>query len=298
MAFDLYYAGTQSLHAEEMLEKHECPRLLSYLNDQHRIKRRVGKNLKTFIDSGAFSAWSLGKEVDIDSYCNWLNEYDEFVEIAAELDHIPGRKGQPRTQKQNDEGGELSWKNYLYMCEKVENWEKILPVFHQGENWKYLHQMLEHQPKVPYIGLSTNKEVSQIRRNSWLVKCFEIIAKSSNPEVKTHAFGMTSLPALERFPFTSADSTGWILTGATGSVMSPYGNILVSSKKGHEASYIGNLSKSIRDRFNEYLAKYGFTFEEVASNHRHRIDVNLLYLEEWRHNYKYRPLKTKQNNLF
>lgn len=298
MSFDLYFAGVQSFDAEERIEELEALRLLSYLNDQTRLKRRIGKELTTFVDSGAFTAWSKGKEIDIDTYCDWLNEYDEFVKIAAELDHIPGRKGQPRTHQQNNEGGEKSWQNYLHMAERVKSWEKILPVFHQGEDFKYLVRMLEHTPKIPYIGISTNKEVSQLSRNVWMDKVFHLIKHSNHPNVKTHAFGMTSLPALEIFPFTSADSTSWIMTGANGAIMTKYGIIGVSEKNRGDVRYFEHLPKPIREELESYVGEKGFTLKELSEHYTPRMLFNIQYLYEWAQNYTYKPKSVRQATLF
>lgn len=296
MPFDLYFAGTQSLDAEDKLEQVGALRLLSYLNDQNRLKRRIGRQLTTFVDSGAFTAWSKGTHIDLSIYCDWLNTYDDYVKIAAELDHIPGRKGIPTTKQDLLEGPENSWKNYLYMRERVKSWEKILPIFHQGEDFKYLVQMLDN--KVPYIGISTSKEVSQLSRNAWMVKAFDVIKKSSFPEVKTHAFGMTSLPALEIFPFTSADSTSWIMTGANGSVITKFGTIAVSDRYKKDPKYIGNLPKNIRKSFEDYVESKGYTLEALSQHYTPRMLFNIDYLYEWAQNYQYKPQLMKQNRLF
>lgn len=296
MAFDLYFAGAQSMEAEQRLEDLECLRLLSYLNDKTRLKRRIEKGLTTFVDSGAFTAHTKGKDIDLQTYCDWLNEYDSSVRIAAELDHIPGRWGQPKTKEQLAEAPEISWKNYVYMRERVKSWEKVLPIFHQGEDFKHLSRLLDH--KIPYIGISTSKEVSQLSRNVWMVKVFEIIKRSSHSNVKTHAFGMTSLKALEMFPFTSADSTSWIMTGANGSIMTKYGTIAVSEQNKKDQKYIGNLPPELRREFEEYVEGRGYTLKQLAEHYTPRMIFNIEYLHEWAQNYQYKPQKWKQNSLF
>ena len=84
---------------------------------------------------------------------------------------------------------------------------------------------------IPYIGVSPANDRSTKEKNEWFEIVFRMIGQSSNPNVKTHAFGMTSLPVLERYPFTSADSTSWIMTGANGGIMTPNGTVVISEKQ-------------------------------------------------------------------
>ena len=89
----------------------------------------------------------------------------------------------------------------------------------------------ENGEHIPYIGISPANDQPVKEKEKFIDKCFKIIAKSSNPNVCTHAFGMTSLYILERYPFTSADSTSWILNGANGSIMTKYGSVRATSAR-------------------------------------------------------------------
>ena len=101
-----------------------------------------------------------------------MNSIDDQVYIFAQVDKIPGEWGKPKTPEQLAEAPILSWENYKYMVKKVKSPKKLLPIFHQGEDFKYLQQMLDYvypedvldkscvgQP-VDYIGVSCNKELS------------------------------------------------------------------------------------------------------------------------------------------
>lgn len=81
------------------------------------------------------------------------------------------------------------------MRSKLIDPDKLLPVFHQGEDFIYLKQILEYTENnkhIPYICLSSNKELDATKRLSWYEKCYEIIEQSSNPEVKVHSLGTQS----------------------------------------------------------------------------------------------------------
>lgn len=297
--FHLYFAGSQNKISEKMMQDNNNFRLMSYLNDQGGLRERRELGLKTFVDSGAFSAFTQGAEIDIDEYIKWLNKYDEYVLIAAELDMIPGKWGHEKTKADLEEAAEYSWENYLYMIERCKSPEKILPIFHQGEDFKHLERMLEYDsPKVEYLGISPSNEESTNVKEVWIERVFETIHASSNPEVKTHAFGMTSLKVLERQPFTSADSTSWILTGATGSIMTPYGTVIVSENQRGNKMHIANMPKPAQEHIEGYAKKHGYEMAELSADYKARVSLNIEYLTEWSENYKYKPLTAKQTRLF
>lgn len=298
MPFDLYFAGSQAKMADELIEELGLLRLLSYLNDKRHIFNRKAKGLKTFIDSGAFSAHTRGVEIDADDYIAFLNEHDDTVQLCAQLDKIPGEFGKPKTKEQLLEAPELSWQNYLYMVERLKSPKKLLPIFHQGEDFKHLKRMLEFEPKIEYIGISPANDVPTPAKEKWINECFKIIKNSPNPNVKTHAFGMTSLWVLERYPFTSADSTSWIMTGANGGIMTKFGVLLVSDSQKKNPKHVSNLPKPVYEKVVEYVESKGFKLEDLGSDYKQRMCFNILYLKEWADNYEYKPVPVEQEKLF
>lgn len=298
MSFNLYFAGSQAKVADELIEEHGLLRLLSYLNDKKHLSNRHGKGLKTFVDSGAYSAHTKGAEVDVDAYIEYLNEHDETISICAQLDKIPGEFGKPKTIQQLLEAPELSWENYLYMYPKLKSPEKLLPIFHQGEDFKHLHRMLNHEPKIEYMGISPANDMPTKAKEKWITECFKIIEASPNPEVKTHAFGMTSLWVLDRHPFTSADSTSWIMTGANGGIMSKYGVLMVSDNGKSNPKHVVNLPKAVLAELEEHIEEAGFNLAELGSDYKQRMCWNIMYLKEWSENYVYKPLDVNQSKLF
>lgn len=298
MAFNLYFAGSQAKIADELIEEHGLLRLLSYLNDKRHLTNRQAKGLPTFVDSGAYSAHTKGAEIDVDAYIAYLNEHDEHVAIAAQLDKIPGVFGRPRTKEELEEAPESTWENYLYMYPKLKSPEKLLPIYHQGEDFKHLHRMLNHEPKIEYMGISPSNDLTTKSKEKWIKECFKIIEKSANPNVKTHAFGMTSLWVLDRYPFTSADSTSWIMTGANGGIMSKYGVLMVSDNGKRNPKHVANLPKAVLEELESYIEAQGFTLEALGSDYKARMCFNIMYLKEWADNYEYKPVEINQDKLF
>lgn len=303
MGFDLYFAGTQNELCEDYMLKNNYCRLQSQLNDRRTIQKwcETSGHGKLFIDSGAYTAYTRGKEVDVDEYIDYLNLIDAELTIFAQVDKIPGTHGKEKTLQEIAEAPELSWENYLYMRDKLKSPDKLLPVFHRRENWCYLKQMLEttfEGKHIPYIGIAATTDSSTKEKEEWFEKVFYIIKNSSNPNVKTHAFGMTSLRLLESYPFTSADSTGWIMTGANGSIMSPFGVIYVSSVDISAPNHVCNLPKDMLLDFYKYLDFFGIDFEEIRDDYKARMLANLKYLKHWADNYKYKGTSTYKKSLF
>lgn len=296
--FNLYFAGTQAKLAEELIESKGLLRLLSYMNDKKHIQNRIDKGFVTFIDSGAFSAHTKGVQPDVDDYIQYLNDRDEFVSIAAQLDTIPGEFGKPKTKEQLLEAPEKSWENYLYMVERLKSPNKLLPIYHQGEDFKHLHRMLNHEPKIEYIGISPANDMPTSSKAIWIEECFKIIAASKNPNVKTHAFGMTALHLLERFPFTSADSTSWIMTGANGGIMSKFGVLKISKNGIKDKNHVLHMPEEFRKKLADYVGAHGFNLDELSEDYKERIKWNILYLEEWARNYQYKPRPLSHGKLF
>lgn len=303
VGFDLYFAGSSVPDAEQWLIRNNSNRLQSQLNDRPNIKRwcESSNNGKLFIDSGAFSAHTKGKNLDVDEYINYVNTLDDYIHIFAQVDHIPGKFRQPKTPEQLAEAPKLSWDNYLYMKDKVKSKHKLLPIFHQGEDFKWLINMLEFTDSdghIPYIGISPANDLSTNKKEVFIEKCFNIIEKSSNPNVKTHAFGMTSLNVLERYPFYSADSTSWIMSAAMGNIMTPFGLIYVSERSTKAPEHISNFKTDAQDALNTYLCSIGLSLQEVITNPQSRFICNCIWLTNWMKNYTFKGTGVYKKSLF
>lgn len=302
MSFDLYFAGAKNKYADDYLLEHGANRLQSQLLDRKNIfdwyMRKIDES-KLFVDSGAYTAYTQGIKINVDNYITYLNSITERLTIFAQLDTIPGQYGREKTKEERLEAPKLSWENYLYMRSKLKEPKKLVPIFHQGEDYDWLWNMLEYTDDngehIPYIGVSPAADLPGLE--NFLDKSFDIIAQSSNPTVKTHAFGMTQLKLLEIYPYTSADSTSWKLCAATGSIYTPFGTLYVSERGKDDKSYILNQPKQAQDNLRAYLDECGVTFEEVANFDYVRYIVNIKYLMDWAKNYQFRG-RRKKKKLF
>ena len=306
MAFDLYFAGTQGIEADDEMQKRGSCRLFSQLNDRQGIKRWITyckehEHRKIFVDSGAYTSWSKGTQLDVDEYIKYLNENSQYLTLFACIDDIPGELTRKPTYEEKLHSPEATWENYLYMRERIIDKDKLIPVFHLGEDYSHLQRMLETKldgKYIPYIGLGGTVGSPTLVKDNWYSQVFKIIKDSSNPNVKVHAFGMTSLTILEKYPFTSADSTSWIMTGSTGNIYTKYGTICVSEQTAGKPGHISTLPLQIQQEIEKQVNKYGTTLEECATNWRIRSVVNVNFLQDWADNYQFKGNNRFQKRLF
>lgn len=301
--FDLYFAGSQNDLAERYLQSNGCYRLCSQFMDRKRIKEWIesGATGKLFIDSGAFSAHTRGVELDVDEYIYYVNGIDEHVSLVAQLDTIPGVYRQTKTREQLELAPMQSWANYLYMRERMISPEKLLPIFHQGEDYKWLENMLEATfdgKHIPYIGLSPANDVSVKEKERFIEHCFKIIRKSSNPEVKTHAFGLTAMNLLERYPITSADSTRWIMDAACGGILTKFGSVAISDGRLDAPNHYRRMQPLAQEEVRKYVEGHGYTIQGLATDYKDRVNFNIMFMYEWSKNYIYSPSSIRRMKLF
>lgn len=164
----------------------------------------TGNRVELFLDSGAFSAWSQGQDVDIQEYITFIKENEDCLDIYAVLDVI----GNPQA----------TWKNQMIMEDAGLH---PLPVFHYGEADSWLERILKRG--YDYIGLGGMVPITTNSLIYWLDHLFSqyLTDEKGLPKVKVHGFGLTSLPLMLRYPWFSVDSTSWVITGRLGSIYVP-----------------------------------------------------------------------------
>ena len=164
-----------------------------------------------FLDSGAFSAWTQGLEINIQEYIEFIKEHQDIIEIYANLDVIGINGKQP---------GKLTAEKTL---ENQKIMEKAglnpLPCFHFGEPFEFLQYYVDNYDYVA-LGVAGNTGIKLV---PWLDTCFGdyICGKDGIPKVKVHGFAVTSLPVMMRYPWYSVDSTSWVQTGRMGAIYIP-----------------------------------------------------------------------------
>ena len=254
---------------------------------------------KLFIDSGAFSVHTGKAKVDLEEYISYLNSLDDRITVCAQLDTIPGTFGQPKSAEDYEESARKSWENYLYMRTKLKSPNKLTPVFHYGESFEHLRRMLdwtdENGNHIEYIGISPANDSSQSTKNLYMGEVYDVISNSSNPNVKTHLYGMTSLDALTKYPCYSADSISHRLQSAYNKIYTrEWGTISLSdaartSKSKSNLSFIRTADEYTLQRFKEFLKSYKTDIDEVRNNNAVRCVICIREIQQFIKENPYKP---------
>lgn len=301
MAFNLYFAGWGSEDADIYLRKKCAHRLCSQVNERKVINwwKEADLSDRLFIDSGAFSVAHSDAVVDIDSYIAYINN-NSTIPIWAELDVIPYPILNSVTAKYCSNE---SWKNYIYMRERVVPDCEILPLYHFGEPKSGLLRILNtpiNGELVSYIGIGGRHGVSTEEQIRYFNEIFVLIQNSENPNVKVHAFGITVPKLLESFPFFSADSTTWLQSAINGSILTEdLQMLLISDGTRFNKSNIQSMPKEVLNKILPTIYKYGYTYEELCCDYKARLRYNIDIMLNWEQHYKYRgPKIFKSQKLF
>lgn len=314
MIFDLFLASFDDNKIIGDAWKNDWPLLYSQINNRGVLMKRFDAptNGKLLVDSGAHSAHTKGIQLDLEEYIGFSNEHMDKITLYVQVDKIPGVYLMPKTPKDFTEAPELSWENYLYMREKSKDPDKLIPVFHMGEDMKWLRNMCDYRfsdgSHIPYIGLSPRGDVSLQAKYDFSAECFGVIQSSTNPKIKTHAFGATSLEMLEKLPYTSADSTTWVLVSAYGQVWMPNcitGDVNgVGIKLGVSKENISHPTATqtyweqtpeIKKKLDDYFESIGTNIEKLSVSHSERALASAKYVQNWAENYEYKGLKSFVN---
>lgn len=239
-----------------------------YIKNEKFVKAIREDNGKIFLDSGAFSAFTLGKNIDINNYCNYIKSNIDIIKkedgilMASVLDGI----GDP-------------FKTYHNQLKMEYEGVKPLPCFHFGEDERFLNWYIKHYPYITIGGMVGRPAKDLIK---WLDRIWDnhMINAAGNPILKVHAFGITSTKIIKRYPWYSCDSSSWIQSAAFGSIIDPkHGPIKVSEKspsrhvQGEHASTLSPLEKKYL--FN-MLERTGFSYERLSTIYESRAAYNLL----------------------
>lgn len=169
--------------------------LLSFAVDAKSCHKFDAPENDVIIDSGAFTVWNKGGSIDIDEYINFCKTKPGDWSFIN-LDVIP-KTGS--SSKDIELCCEQSFENYLYLRSKLSN---VLPVYHYGDNPKWLDKYIDH---TDYVGISPANDTHENVKREFLKKCFKVTGKT----VKTHGLGYSSLDGMLMFPFYSVDSVSF-----------------------------------------------------------------------------------------
>lgn len=176
--------------------------LVSYFYDKkgeliQKIRDKV-PDANIMMDSGAYSAFSLGKPIKVEDYIDYVKVHGHNVNEVISLDVIGSGEGSRKNWDAMNKAG-------------VES----IPVYHQGEPYEIMKYYVK---TAKYIGLGGNVQDNQRTFYNYLQTMMDMVPK----EIKLHLFGVMNLDLLFRFGerLESCDASSAIKVTAYNSTMS------------------------------------------------------------------------------
>lgn len=218
-----------------------------------------------FLDSGAFSAFRSGAVIEVEKYIEFLHAHGDAFETYAGLDVIGDPKGTVRNQKIMDTAG-------LH----------AIPTFHVGSDFSLLRYWADRYGHIALGGMVPHSG-TQLLKN-WVRDVWSILL--DYPGIKVHGFGLTDIKLSRMYPWYSIDSTTASRAGRTGVLVTPWGQLRVSSaittKTGATIHTDRQIEQVVR-WVNETMPDLDVTWEMLNASNTEasqlRICINARFLE-------------------
>lgn len=142
------------------------------------------------LDSGAFTSFNTGGQIDFASYMAYVSEVKDEVLAAINLDQIPGTKGKRATPVETERACIVSFDRWLQL---QATGALILPVFHQTDDPAWLRRYIDEG--ATFMGISPSDNMPDVLRKRWLLETHDALDRSGvglNRTVFTHVLGMFS----------------------------------------------------------------------------------------------------------
>lgn len=276
---------------------HGLPHILEswhYVGKQKYVDDMRREGARVFLDSGAFSAYTLGIKLSVQEYCEYIQRNLDIIRVedgavmASVLDGIGD--------------ADQTWRNQMEM-----EWRGVrpLPCFHFGEPPEALEWYVKNYE---YITLGGMVGASTEQLRNWLERVWEhyLLDGSGRARLKVHGFGITAIPLMQEFDWYSCDSSSWIQSAAFGTVVHPtWGPLSVSEKspsRHDENQHVTTLSPLHQQVVFKNLVDNGFEYERLSTVYESRAaynlwafgEINKLMDQQRRANY----LTAKRQDLF
>lgn len=166
------------------------------------------------IDSGAFSAWSIGTTIRLDDYRKAIEQL-RARPLADEqwfinLDVIPGVRGQDPTAEQRASAVEEGMRNAdVLRGDGI----PIVEVHHQYESRDVLLELAARRKPGDLLGLSARNDQPTPVRRRFLDAAFHTLLASYPHDAipPCHGFGLSTDTLVRRYPWATCDSTSWVV---------------------------------------------------------------------------------------
>lgn len=260
-----------------------------YIHKGQYVRNLTRDGIKVFLDSGAFSAFSLGVDVSIEAYAEFVKANQAVIEMASVLDAIGDPVGTFHNQQTLERLG-----------------AEVLPCFHYGEPWDLCEYYLNNYE---YITIGGMVPIPNQKLEGWLDILWDKVLtdKDGYARRKVHGFGLTSRTLMQKYPWYSCDSSSWIQAAANGNIVLPEFDrpISISARSPsvkNFGAHFNTMSVKAQKKVLDALAYYGLVLEEVRDDHKARWALNaftydrlgdMLGDDHWR-----KPFRAAQVGLF
>jgi hypothetical protein len=260
-----------------------------YIKKGNYVRNIKADGARIFLDSGAFSSFSLGVDVNINDYADFIKENKDFIDMASVLDAIGDPVGTFHNQNTLEKLG-----------------VEVLPCFHYGEPWDLCEYYLNNYE---YITIGGMVPIPNQKLEGWLDELWDKVLTDNDgySRRKVHGFGLTARNLMEKYPWFSCDSSSWIQAASNGSIVLPeYDRAISVSARSPSRKNFGQhfntMPKIAQDNVVALLEYYGLSLPEVQDTHMPRWALNaftydrlgdMLGDDHWR-----KPFSAAQGVLF
>ena len=241
---------------------------------------------KIWMDSGAFSAFTLGEKQDLGAYCTWLKRHERHIDHYAVLDVIGDARG--------------TWDNQVEMEKRG---TKPVPCFHYGEDPKWLVRYLD---RYPYIALGGMVPISTKDLYPWLDEMFSqyLTDSSGAPRVRIHGFGLTTFELMDRYPWYSVDSSSWLKAAHFGLVLMYHEGKMLrinisrkSGRTGDKGQHFFTETPANQAALRKNIEAHGFTVDGLADHYQLRDEFSCVMYMDYAKRWRLRPFRLAQLSL-
>jgi len=243
----------------------------SILAGETSFYKWYGDDIEPLIDSGAYSVKHAGKEIQLEDYIDFLDRHD--FNYYINLDIIGSWQKSLRNQKEMESAG-----------------LKPLPVWHMGEPFTLLKNFVG---SYEYVAIGFRKGASSTERAQLASTIFDQF-----PKTKFHMLAITQPEVMINHPFYSADSSTWLNSIKYGALLTPWGYIHVSRRRGTTKRHVLNMDRVKRIKWESYFESMGFKMKDLFSDdYRFRAAYSAKYFLALESAINANPLPVKRKRM-
>ncbi len=232
------------------------------------LARIRNDGIRVFLDSGAFSAFTQGIDVDLPAYCEYVKQNEDIIEVVDGVKCFSVLDGIGDPQKTYDNQMEMERRGVV-----------PLPCFHYGEDERWLEY---YMARYPYITIGGMVPISTPQLYHWLDRIWEkyLTDGSGRPRVRVHGFGLTTMGLVERYPWFSVDSSSWVQVARNGGIiLYPEARVVAVSKQSparkDEDRHIDSMNPAMREAIEKRLVAHGVDLTRIRETYLSRWAYNI-----------------------